>query len=70
MDLELIKKLRNNIFSVLLKTAKVYNPVPVQDFSKSWSDSELYAKYDLSEDEISIIENLVSGGLSYGDRRL
>jgi len=49
-------------------TAKVYNLVPMQDFSKSWSDSELYAKYDLSEDEISIIENLVFGGLSYGDK--
>ena len=33
--------------------------VPMQDFSKSWTDSELYAKYNLSEDEIAFIESLI-----------
>ena len=30
--------------------------VPFQDFSKTWTDAELYAKYNLSEDEIAFIE--------------
>lgn len=33
--------------------------VPIQDFSKSWSDEELYAKYELTEDEIKYIERLI-----------
>jgi len=40
-------------------TSKVYNFVPVQDFSKPWTDEELYRKYDLSEDEINFIESIV-----------
>ena len=30
--------------------------VPFQDFSKTWTDTELYAKYNLSEEEIAFIE--------------
>lgn len=33
--------------------------VPIQDFSKPWTDEELYAKYNLSEDEISFIESMI-----------
>ncbi len=33
-----------------------YHFVPVQDFSKPWTDAELYRKYGLTEDEISFIE--------------
>jgi hypothetical protein len=33
--------------------------VPVQDFSKSFSDQELFRKYDLSQEEISFIENMI-----------
>ena len=33
--------------------------VPVQDFSKPWTDSELYAKYGLSEEEVSFIESMI-----------
>jgi hypothetical protein len=33
--------------------------VPVQDFSKPWTDAELYAKYNLSDDEIAFIESLI-----------
>lgn len=40
-------------------TSKVYNFVPVQDFSKPWTDEELYRKYDLSEDEINFIESII-----------
>jgi site-specific DNA-methyltransferase (adenine-specific) len=28
----------------------VYHFVPLQDFSKPWTDEELYAKYGLTED--------------------
>ena len=34
----------------------VYELVPVQDFTKPWTDTELYAKYNLSEEEIAFIE--------------
>lgn len=37
----------------------VYQFVPIQDFSRAWTDKELYAKYGLSEDEISFIEENV-----------
>ena len=33
--------------------------VPMQDFSKSWTDAELYAKYNLSQDEIDFIESMI-----------
>lgn len=34
----------------------VYHYVPLQDFSKPWTDKELYKKYSLTNDEISFIE--------------
>lgn len=40
-------------------TKKVYQFIPLQDFSKPWTDEELYAKYNLSEDEISFIESMI-----------
>lgn len=33
--------------------------VPMQDFSKPWTDSELYAKYNLTEEEIAFIESMI-----------
>lgn len=33
--------------------------VPVQDFSKPWTDTELYAKYGLSDEEIAFIESMI-----------
>ena len=33
--------------------------VPMQDFSKPWTDAELYAKYKLTEDEIAFIESMI-----------
>ena len=35
---------------------EVYQFVPLQDWSKPWTDEELYAKYDLSKEEIDYIE--------------
>ncbi|MGX2966948.1 Eco57I restriction-modification methylase domain-containing protein [Ursidibacter sp. B-7004-1] len=37
----------------------VYEFVPMQDFSKSWTDEELYQKYGLDEREIAFIEKMV-----------
>ena len=36
-----------------------YQFLPVQDFSKAWTDKELYAKYKLSQDEIEYIEQVI-----------
>lgn len=33
--------------------------VPMQDFNKKWTDEELYAKYDLSAEEVSFIETMI-----------
>ena len=33
--------------------------VPVQDFSKPWTDEELYKKYNLTDDEIAFIESMI-----------
>ena len=38
---------------------KVYQFVPLQDFSKPWTDEELYKKYGLTEDEIAFIESMI-----------
>lgn len=33
--------------------------VPIQDFSKPWTDEELYVKYNLTDDEIAFIESMI-----------
>lgn len=38
---------------------KAYTCVPMQDFSKSWTDEELYAKYGLTQEEIDFIESMI-----------
>ena len=38
---------------------RVYQFVPLQDFSKPWTDEELYAKYNLSQEEIDFIESMI-----------
>lgn len=40
-------------------TSKVYSLVPIQDFSESWTDEKLYAKYGITEDEIMFIESMI-----------
>ena len=39
--------------------SKVYSLVPMQDFSKPWTDEKLYKKYGLTKDEIAFIESMV-----------
>ena len=38
---------------------KTYRFVPLQDFSKPWTDADLYAKYELTEEEIAFIESMI-----------
>ena len=40
-------------------TKTTFSFVPVQDFSKSWTDVELYEKYGLTEEEIAFIESMI-----------
>ena len=40
-------------------TQKVYQFVPMQDFSKPWTDAELYAKYGLTDEEVAFIESMI-----------
>ncbi len=52
-------------FLVMLKkntqngTRGVYQFVPLQDFTKPWTDEELYSKYNLSKEEIDFIESMI-----------
>lgn len=40
-------------------TRKVYTFVPTQDWSRPWTDQDLYAKYGLTDDEIHFVESIV-----------
>lgn len=40
-------------------TQRVYEFVPMQDFTKTWTDAELYEKYGLTEEEIAFIESMI-----------
>ena len=40
-------------------SAEKFRFVPLQDFSKPWTDTELYAKYGLTDDEIAFIESMI-----------
>ena len=33
--------------------------VPLQDFTRPWTDAELYAKYGLTDEEIAFIESMI-----------
>ena len=52
-------------FLVLLRkntqhaTGKVYQFVPMQDFSETWTDEKLYKKYGLTKDEIAFIDSMI-----------
>lgn len=52
-------------FLVMLKkssqhaAASTYSFVPIQDFSRSWSDEDLYSKYGISDEEISFIDSMI-----------
>jgi site-specific DNA-methyltransferase (adenine-specific) len=47
------------VASILLTqniTRSMFEFVPLEDFSRAWSDAELYEKYGLSTDEVEFID--------------
>lgn len=58
---------RTNFFRFLLSTILLtqniakdkFQFVPLQDFSKPWTDEELYKKYRLTNEEIAFIESMI-----------
>ena len=40
-------------------TRKVYTFVPTQDWTRRWTDDDLYAKYGITASEIEFIEKMV-----------
>lgn len=65
--LNLISYIRTRFFRFMMSLVKntqnisrgSYMFVPVQDFSKPWTDEELYAKYGLTDEEIQFIESMI-----------
>ena len=63
----IVKYIQTRFFRYLVSIKKktqngprgVYQFVPLQDFSKPWTDEELYAKYGLTEEEIAFIESMI-----------
>ena len=51
------------LLSTILLTQNIakdkFSFIPVQDWSKPWSDKELYRKYSLTSDEIAYIERII-----------
>lgn len=43
----------------IMVTKGTFKFLPVQDFSKEWTDKTLYSKYGLSDQDISYIESLI-----------
>ncbi len=39
--------------------SRVYRFVPLQDFTRPWTDADLYAKYNLTDEEIQFIESMI-----------
>jgi site-specific DNA-methyltransferase (adenine-specific) len=40
-------------------TKKVYTFVPTQDWTRTWTDADLYKKYGLSSEEVAFVEKVV-----------
>jgi site-specific DNA-methyltransferase (adenine-specific) len=40
-------------------SARTFDLVPVQDFTRSWTDADLYEKYGLTDNEISFVESMI-----------
>lgn len=53
--------------SSIMITKNSFIFLPVQDFTKTWSDETLYSKYNLSETEISYIESTIKPMSMDGD---
>ena len=63
-SLNFISYLKTKLFRILVSACKIsqdapsktYRFVPLQDFSKPWTDAELYTKYGLTDEEIAFVE--------------
>ena len=63
----LISYMKTRFFRFLLCLQKItptaasdsYSFIPLQDFSKPWTDEELYKKYGLTQEEIDFIESMI-----------
>lgn len=59
--------MNTNFFKVLLYFGKgtmqvnktVFSLIPLQDFSRPWTDEQLYKKYNLTDEEIAFIESMI-----------
>lgn len=40
-------------------SARTFDLVPIQDFTRSWTDKDLYEKYGITDDEIAFIESMI-----------
>ena len=40
-------------------TKEAYRLVPIQDFSQSWTDEKLYAKYGITDEEFLYIKTTI-----------
>ena len=66
-QLNCLSYINTKLFKVLLYFGKgtmqvnrsVFGLIPIQDFSKAWTDEELYKKYNLDEAEITFIESMI-----------
>ena len=65
--INLISYMKTHFFRFLMSLVKntqnisknVFQFVPIQDFSKPWTDEELYKKYNLTQEEIDFIESMI-----------
>ena len=51
------------LLSTILLTQNIakdkFKLIPIQDFTRPWTDEELYKKYNLDENEIAFIESMI-----------
>ena len=43
----------------IMISKEVFRFVPLQDFTRPWTDADLYAKYGLTDEEIQFIESMI-----------
>ena len=56
-----------SVTSISLSKEK-FGFVPMLDFSRKWTDKDLYQEFDLSEGEIAFIESMIKEKTSGGDK--
>ena len=60
METKFFRFLLQSNRSSFVATKGDFSLIPLQDFSKTWTDEELYKKYKLTEEEIAYIEDNIS----------